>query len=341
MVTTKNTSKDIIDKWFSPERTITLSGMKGIGKTNAAVLLMQKLTNIPIDIYTNIKFFKETEIDDAKSKKFLKEIRYLSVPKEIHTVSKLSELLVGLVSDKRKAIIIDEMALISPSTRATSTDVLMLQQLAYVSRHFHAAMMFIQQTVSSITPTFRYRIIDLQLDVIRTPTNKRGFRRNDRWIQGSTRREVINEDTGEKEIRFVHEKNGDIGPLPLARFPGDLLFPASLKIDVNVKGLLDELNTLNSSLEVMGKKGLEIVNKYIDTGLPKKENKAKKIRELKANGLTVPKIVERTGYTKEYIHSIFYKNGKKNRLHTILYLKYAWCVLNIPLMDIMQLKRIL
>jgi len=242
-------------KWFAPSVTSTLYGQKGSGKTNCAVLLIQSLVSLGVHVYTNIHFFTKEDIAEAKRLGYLNDnITYREIPKEVHVLASLKDIIRDINKPDRKVFMLDEMGLIAPSTRGTSSDVLTIQQLTMISRHFRASMMFITQSLTSITPTLRERLIQYQFLI--------DVRNKQRWLLGFYRTEENNED-GNRMIVFK-PVGEDFGPLPLSTYPADLLFPSMLKMDVDLPKLLSKLNKLSSSIQVMGKEGDKIIKESLD-----------------------------------------------------------------------------
>lgn len=90
---------------LSPGMLLFITGTMRCGKTNLAVNLMGKGVSKFYHIYTNIHFFKEGEIKEAKKEGLLDQKReYEQKHQNIHLVTSASELIIGL-SKTRKILL--------------------------------------------------------------------------------------------------------------------------------------------------------------------------------------------------------------------------------------------
>jgi len=243
-----NKEKMLLDI-FHESRTNIILGQKGVGKTNFASVLLRDLTTYGYELYTNIHFFSDDEIALACSRgKLPKGVDYQPLPKNIHVVYKLSELLHGLIKPGRKAVFLDEAGIISPS--GTSKDTKTIKQLCYVIRHFDCAFTLITQVAGSVPPDLREHLVDYRIKLFQAKSKARFF-------DVGFRKSAV-DDNGEEYIHFP--TIATIGPVPRSKLAYDGDFPSSFRLDLDLKKTLDGFGRLKSSLEVE-KYGKAIIDK--------------------------------------------------------------------------------
>jgi DNA helicase HerA-like ATPase len=238
----------MLEDIFHESRTNIILGLKGSGKTNFCVVLMKELVELGFEIWTNVHFFNIEEVGIAcERKKLPKGIYYRKKPDEIHTISKLSELLYGLLIPGKKAVFIDEAGIVLPS--GTSRDTKTMKQLAYIIRHFDCAFVLITQVAGSVPPDLRENLVDYRLTIKR---------------QGKYRELEIGARSVEADIdgkEYIDFPTVEIlTDIPPATLPYDGDFPSTFKIDIDLKITLDEFGELKSSLD-LEKKGKEILDR--------------------------------------------------------------------------------
>ena len=242
-----------INYLFKEDITWNLLGLKGKGKTNVASLLIKEAVDRGYHVYTNIHFFTLSQIPIAIGKGLLAKrhdgISYKKVPEEVHVCSSLRELLLGLCNEQKKVTILDEGGIHADSSSATSKSTRTIKQLNRIIRHFDSSFGIITQTKGSLPPDLREKGLDVELNV--------EMRYGQRYLQCGKRGEYRDEDTGETKAFFPIVST--FGPLPLAEYPFDSKFPSGFSIDVDLKGVLDQLSKLPSTINVISGEGRKII----------------------------------------------------------------------------------
>jgi hypothetical protein len=242
-----------INYLFKEDITWTLLGLKGKGKTNVASVLVKEAVDRGFTVFTNIHFFSLEQIPTAIAKGLLAKRHdgksYKKIPPEVVVVSSMKQLLLELCSERRKVTILDEAGIHADSSVAMGHSTRTIKQLNRVIRHFDSSFGLITQTKGSIPPDLREKGIDVETTVVR--------KREGRYLECGKRSEYRDEDTG--EVRAYFPVVSKYGPIPLAEYPYDSKFPSGFAIDVDLKVALDQLSTLNSTIDVISGKGKEII----------------------------------------------------------------------------------
>lgn len=236
-----------------------LYGLPGAGKTNVASFFMEKGVERGFYIYTNVHFFKLEDVGKAiKMGKLPPGPHYIRKPEQIMTVTKISDLLEGLLTTRKNITFIDEGGFFATSTLGTSKKVRQLKELCYIIRHLNSSFFLIAQARGSIVPDLRKTLIQYQLDI---------YKKSDKYreLSISIAETYINED-GERDVRF--KEIDTIGAIPLSRLPWDGYFLPKFKFDIDLTEAFDELGEYNS-VDVI-EHGPAIIRKL------KKEAKSKK-----------------------------------------------------------------
>jgi hypothetical protein len=257
----------------------TLFGLPGSGKTNCASYLMEPAVSHGFYVYTNIHFFSYEDIGKAiKLGKLPPGPSYIRKPDQIVTVTKISDLLEGLLTTRKNTTFIDEGGFFATSTMGTSKKVRQIKELAFIIRHLNSSLLLIAQARGSIVPDLRKTLVTYQLDI-----NK--ISEYNRELTISVAEGFVDED-GEKDIRF--RPIDRIGKIPMSKLPWDGYFLPKFKFDIDLTEAFDELGEFNS-VEIL-KKGPEIIRKLRDKGVKEKEEDD---AEEEAKATKKPKSVER------------------------------------------------
>jgi hypothetical protein len=228
----------------------TLYGLPGAGKTNSACYMMQPCVEHGFYIYTNIHFFSYEDIGKAiKLGKLPAGPMYIRKPEQIITVTKISDLLEGLLTTRKNTTFIDEGGFFATSTMGTSTKVRQLKELCYIIRHLNSSLLLIAQARGSIVPDLRKTLVKYQLDINRITDDNR-------QLVVSISEGYIT-DEGEKDVRF---KTIDmIDGVPMSKLPWDGYFLPKFTFDIDLSDAFEELGEYNS-VEIL-KKGPDIIRK--------------------------------------------------------------------------------
>ena len=302
----------IMAKALSREgRLSTIWGNPRAGKTSMAVFLMRYMVELGYEIWTNIPFFDYDEIDYAKKIGRLADIpghKYIRKPPEIHTITKFSELLLGLLSTKlsvsegiyrtmHNVVILDEGGLFASSTSATSKQVTELKKMAMLIGHLNAALILIAQSKGSIIPALREQMVEIEIRIRRERTQR----------VMSIAYGRPGKDEYDQDIVTFEPKPGDTyARIPPAKYPFDSKAMVDFSMDLPFLDISKKLGGINSvkllKTDDNGDSyGVKLIRELMDDDkidkVGTKESKTKKNQafELIAAGLKPKQIAEKLG----------------------------------------------
>lgn len=298
MILTKGSGKKkkigFIAFLFAPGRIVTIWGLMGVGKSNYTVLLIERALGRFYNVFTNILFFDEDEIEEAKKEGLLdSNIDYKKLPPEVVTVTKISQLLLGLNSTKHKNItVLDEASLFGSGTMAKEKKVTWLKELVTsVLRKLDSSLIIIAQDKGSVVPMLREELPSIE---IRIQENKRTGERIENIFE-------IPDDYGiAQEPKLLDRKRN----VPQATYPFDSRAFAKFKFDLDFDEFLDRAGEYNSLKirKMLPKIVEELVEEF-------KEKRAKK--DTKTNKKTLLTLIiqhnpkMRTADIREEMHRLF------------------------------------
>ena len=221
-------------------RILTIWGKMGAGKSNYAVILIEKLIGRFYYVFTNILFFDEDEIEEAKREELLDpNIDYLRLPDRVVPITKISQLLLGLnkVSRKKKSVtILDEASLFGAGAMAKEKKVQWLKQLATsVLRKLGSSLVIIAQDKNSVVPMLREELPSTEIRIVE---NKRTGERTENIFE-------IPDDYGiTQEPRLVDVRRH----VPQAVYPFDSHAPAKFEFDLDFEKFLNMLSLYSGTI---------------------------------------------------------------------------------------------
>lgn len=277
---------------LAPGRIVTIWGLMGVGKSNYTVLLIEKAVERFYHVFTNILFFDENEIEEAKREGFLDpDIEYKKLPLEVVTVTKISQLLLGLHAAKHKNItILDEASLFSSGMMAKEKKVTWLKELVTsVLRKMDSSLILIAQDKGSVVPMLREELPSIE---IRIQQNKRTGERIENIFE-------IPDDYGiTQEPKLLDRKRN----VPQTTYPFDNRAFAKFKFDLDFDEFLDRAGEYNSLKirKVLPRIVVELVEEF------KQKNVAKDKRKITKKDLVVMMIQHNPGKeNSEYRHALY------------------------------------
>jgi hypothetical protein len=253
----------------------TLLGPPGAGKTNCALFLGEKAVDSGFFIYTNIHFFKFSDVTEACNKNLLpKGVKYRKTPLEITTVKTLSDLLLGLLKTDKNVVMLDEAGIFASSTAPMATRVRELKELAYVIRHLRSSLLLIAQSKGSISPALRTELVTYEMRIRRLSKFYRTLIVSKAF--------PIRGDDGEEEVQFV-----PIGPaiskIPLTRYPWDSFFIPKFDFDIKLSDAFSCLGEKDSvEIRKKDREGITLGERII-MELKGREQKEEDIKAHKEN----------------------------------------------------------
>lgn len=196
----------------------TLYGLPESGKTNIASVIMEMLISRGYDVYTIVHFFKKKNVGIAINKEMLPSgVNYLPVPAQLHVVDGLSDLLIGVLSTEQNVVILDEGGIFAKSKLATSKRVTILEEMAYIIRHFSSSLLIIAQSKASVCPDLRERLVQYEMRI-----RKMGVKGSSpRLFSIATGVPVMDDFTGEESVKFKVADGDEYRGIPLTRYPVD------------------------------------------------------------------------------------------------------------------------
>ena len=278
----------------APGRIVTVWGLMGVGKTNYVVLLIAQAVSGYYRVFTNILFFDEDEIEEAKREGMLDpNIDYKKLPPEVVTVTEISQLLLGLNSTKHKNItILDEASLFGSGTMAKEKKVTWLKELVTsVLRKLNSSLIIIAQDKGSVVPMLRDELPSIE---IRIQQNKKTGERIENIFE-------IPDDYGiAQEPKLLDRKRN----VPQATYPFDSRAFAKFKFNLDFDEFLDRAGEYNS-LKIR-KELPRIVEELVEEFKEKNAKKNTKINKKTLVTLMIQHKPEmRTADIREAMHQIF------------------------------------
>jgi len=244
----------------------TLYGLPESGKTNFMVFLSQCAAMNKFNIFTVIHFFDMSQVEEAIQEKLLPPgIKYIPVPKRIHTVKKVSELILGVLDGTNNATILDEAGLFASTRAPMSKKLRYILNLSYIIRHLRSSFVYVTQTKRSIPPEMRESLVTYEMNIKKTTEEIRTL--------VIKKRKTYHDMHGNDYIDFVPIDT--VHRLPLTVLPWDGHYIPKFEFDIDLDKTWNILGDYNS-LDVR-KVGRKVVQEMIDSS--KEEDNTKESAE--------------------------------------------------------------
>jgi adenosyl cobinamide kinase/adenosyl cobinamide phosphate guanylyltransferase len=223
---------------LQPGMLLNILGKMGEGKSNYATVLIERAVEKYYYILTNILFFDDDEIDEAKKEGLLdKNIEYRKLPQEVKQITKMSDLLIELnkVSRKKKTIVVlDEASLFASGVIAREKRVIWLKNfVTSFLRKIGGSLILIAQDKNSVVPMLRDELPSTE---IRITYNKKTKIRTEHIF-------IIPDEYGITQEPIHLESR--IG-IPQATFPYDSNAPAKFEFDIDFDDFMNMAGEFNS-----------------------------------------------------------------------------------------------
>lgn len=214
----------------SPGQLGHITGAMRQGKTNEAANLMEEAVKIGYDVYTNVLFFENNEIDRAIQERFLKQPRahYIPMPPQIHTVTKASELILGLYSTRKNITFLDESMFYAGSKRGQSREVRWLEEFVTQIGKLDSSLWLISQVKSRLTMMLKEDLPSYELRVYKLASGKRNV-------------DIYLNTPGYDEQHVDSWED-----VPPSHLPFDSTAPAGFLFDLNMEHFIDKISKLTS-----------------------------------------------------------------------------------------------
>ena len=221
-----------IEATLSPGQLMLITAAMRMGKTNEAWNLIGEALPKGYHIYTNNLFFEENEIDQAIKEGLLKQPRdyYIPVPKQVHIVTKASELIKGLYSTRKNITILDEAIFYASSKMSTSRSVRWLEGFTTQIGKLDSSLVLIIQIKSKLASMFKGELPYHELRVHKLSDERRTV-------------EIFFYEPGDDENIPPIDTWTDVPP---SRYPFDSIAPGGMEWDINMESFINKVSKLNS-----------------------------------------------------------------------------------------------
>ena len=252
----------------------TLYGLPESGKTNLMVFLSEMAANHDINVWSVIHFFNYEKIDLAMREGLLPPfVKYETIPPNVHTVKKVSDLLLGVLCNKKNATILDEAGVFASTRAPMSKKLRYILNLSYIIRHLRSSFVYVTQTEKSIPPEMRESLVRYEMNIKKANNGTR-------VLTIKKRRETTNR-FGEEDIHFL--PIDIISRIPLTRLPWDGHYIPKFQFDINLDEAWDRLGEYDS-LEVRDV-GAGIIKEMLEEKKEESKTREEKAEEIRDNAL--------------------------------------------------------
>jgi len=222
-----------VDVYFEDGNINTILAGPKAGKSNLVVDMGDKAIKYGYTVLSNIAFFKEHNIEEAKKRGWLnKNINYRPKPEKFKYIPLASQLILEAATTEKNIVIIDEGGISASSSKALSDSVVQFKFLGYSIRKIGSCLIIIAQSKRSVVPDLRKEIVDYEIHVLRQPNGRRDI-------------DIL------KSIRFYDKTKRDyvvafdqydyrVG-IPESRIAYDTRHPGGFKWDIDLRQFYDTI----------------------------------------------------------------------------------------------------
>jgi len=234
------------------------------GKSNVGSFIIENGVPLGYNFYTNLLFYNYDEIEDAIAEGILTQEKeyYRRVPPEVHTITTMSELILGLNSTRKNITLLDEALLFAGSKKGVSKDIRWFEGLVTQIGKFDSSIALIAQAKSKLATLLKEDIPSYEIKV-----HKISF--NNRYV------EIWYNPPQSVELPEDPFKVDEWGNIPASHYPYDHLAPAGFSYDIDMEDFVNRISKMKS-LHVRKE-----IPKIINEMMQKKSIKHKKGRTLK------------------------------------------------------------
>lgn len=220
---------------FSPGMLVLITATMREGKSNLVSYLIEQAVPLGYNIYTNMLFFDYNEIEEAIKEEILQQKKeyYRRVPPEVHTVTKLSELILGLYSTKKNITILDEAILIAGSKKGVSKDIRWFEGFITQSGKLDTGVGLIAQAKSKLATLLKEDIPSYEIKIYKISHRNRYA---EIWFNPPQ-----SDEEAEESIKISTWEH-----IPPSHYPYDHLAPAGLDFDLDIEQFINSISKLNS-----------------------------------------------------------------------------------------------
>lgn len=219
---------------LSPGQLLEITGTMRSGKSNFTTFLIERALIKGYHVYTNINFYPEDEIEEAKKEGILNpEMEYFSVHPNIHFVTLASELIMEIYKTKKNLIVLDEAQLYAGSARGNAKIVRWFKEFVTQMGKLRGAMILITQVKSELAVMLKKKLPLHEARITKISWNNRIV---DVFF--------VPPQIGDEPEEAVCVKNWC--NIPETNLPYDHESPAMFKFDIDMEVFLENISKLRT-----------------------------------------------------------------------------------------------
>lgn len=236
----------------SPGRLILITATMREGKSNVASYLIEQAIPLGFNVYTNMLFYNMDELDDAISEGILRQKKehYRRVPPEVHSITTMSELILGINSTRKNFTLLDEALLFANSKKGSSKDIRWFEGLITQIGKFDSCIGLIAQAKSKLATILKEDIPSYELKVHKISFYNRYV---EIWFNPGQ------SGTDENSEPYKVDEWGNIPP---TKFPYDTYAPAGFEYDIDMEDFINKISKMKTL--VVRKKIPTIIDKMME-----------------------------------------------------------------------------
>ena|GEM_PF-4767763 len=233
------------------------------GKSNVASYLIEQGVPLGYNFYTNLLFYDFNELDEAIREGILQQKKeyYRKLPQEVHTITTMSELVLGLNSTKNNITLLDEALLFANSKKGSSKDIRWFEGLVTQIGKFHSSIVLIAQAKGKLATLLKEDIPSFELKVKKISHYNRYV---EVWYNPP-------QSATDAEEPYKEDEWGNIPP---TRYPYDTYAPAGFDYDIDMEKFINRISKMKT-LQVR-KKLPSIIQEMLDENNKKGSPKTSK-----------------------------------------------------------------
>ena len=220
---------------LSPGRLLLITATMREGKSNVASYLIENGVPLGYNFYTNMLFYDLDELDEAIAEGILKQKKehYRRVPPEVHTITTMSELILGINSSRKNITLLDEALLFANSKKGTSKDIRWFEGLVTQIGKFDSSIGLIAQAKSKLATLLKEDIPSYELKVKKISYYNRYV---EIWFNPP-------QSSGDAEDPYKVDERGHIPP---TRYPYDTYAPAGFEFDIDMEDFVNKISKMKT-----------------------------------------------------------------------------------------------
>lgn len=221
------------DMYFEDGNINTILAPPKKGKTNVAVDMCGKALNHGFDALSNIMFYDEDDIPEAKRLGWLDpHKKYILQPERFKTLPTASELILASIESKKNIVVVDEAGISASSYRSQSYSAIQMRFLGFTIRKLGSCLIVIAQSKSSVVPDLRQHLTTFESRIIKN-------RDNSRSMQIMKANHYFNTDKNDYDVEMIPYDT--LHNIPPTRLAYDTRHPGGFKWDLDLQELYNTI----------------------------------------------------------------------------------------------------